>query len=364
MFTHLHVHTEYSLLDGMCRIPKLVSRAKELGMDSLAITDHGVMYGVIEFYRAAKEAGIKPIIGCEVYVAPNSRFGRDVGDKNHYHLILLAKDETGYRHLIQLTTKAHLEGFYYKPKTDKELLAQYHQGLVALSACPSGEVPRLILQGRIQEAKEAALWYKQTFGDFYLEILRHPMPELEQINQGLIAIGTELDIPLVAAHDVHYVNQEDASAHDLLLCIGTNTSVHDEKRMKMAGDFFYLKSPEEMAELYRDIPQALENTERIAEMCNLELEFGRLHLPEIELPEGKTADQFLADLCCVPCWKMRLYFLIASQMALPSATLISIGFSTKISLPALAASMVIMACQWSGVQIATASISLRAIISR
>ena len=297
MFTHLHVHTEYSLLDGMCRIPKLVSRAKELGMDSLAITDHGVMYGVIEFYREAKETGIKPIIGCEVYVAPNSRFGRDVGDKNHYHLILLAKDETGYRHLIQLTTKAHLEGFYYKPKTDKELLAQYHQGLVALSACPSGEVPRLILQGRTQEAKEAALWYKQTFGDFYLEILRHPMPELEQINQALIAMSTELDIPLVAAHDVHYVNREDASAHDLLLCIGTNTSVHDEKRMKMAGDFFYLKSPEEMAELYRDIPQALENTERIAEMCNLELEFGRLHLPEIELPEDKTADQFLADLC-------------------------------------------------------------------
>ncbi len=297
MFTHLHVHTEYSLLDGMCRISKLVARAKELGMDSLAITDHGVMYGVIEFYMKAKDAGIKPIIGCEIYVAPNSRFGRDIGDKNHYHLILLAKNETGYRHLIQLTTKAHLEGFYYKPKTDKELLGQYHQGLVALSACLSGEVPRLILQGRIQEAKEAALWYKQTFGDFYLEILRHPMPELEQINQVLINISTELDIPLVATNDVHYVNQEDASSHDLLLCIGTNTSVHDEKRMKMAGDFFYLKKPEEMAELYRDIPQALENTERIAEMCNLELEFGRLHLPEIELPEDKTADQFLADLC-------------------------------------------------------------------
>jgi len=297
MFTHLHVHTEYSLLDGMCRIPKLVARTKELGMDSLAITDHGVMYGVIEFYLAAKEAGIKPIIGCEVYIAPNSRFGRDVSDKNHYHLILLAKNETGYRHLIQLTTKAHLEGFYYKPKTDKELLGQYHQGLIALSACPSGEVPRLILQGRIQEAKEAALWYKQTFGDFYLEILRHPMPELEQINQVLINISTELDIPLVATNDVHYVNQEDASAHDLLLCIGTNTSIHDEKRMKMAGDFFYLKSPEEMAELYRDIPQALENTEHIAEMCNLELEFGRLHLPEVELPEDKPADQFLADLC-------------------------------------------------------------------
>jgi len=296
MFTHLHVHTEYSLLDGMCRIPRLVGRAKELGMDSLAITDHGAMYGVIQFYLAAREAGIKPIIGCEVYVAPGNRFTREPGDKN-YHLILLAKDETGYRNLIQLTTKANLEGFYYKPRVDKELLEQYHQGLVALSACLSGEVPRLILQGRPQEARQAALWYQQTFGDFYFEILRHPIFELEQINQVLIELGGELNIPLVATNDVHYINQEDASAHDLLLCIGTNSSVYDEKRVRMAGDFFYLRSPEEMAELYRDLPQALENTERIAEMCNLELEFGRLYLPEIELPEDKTADQFLADLC-------------------------------------------------------------------
>ncbi|MFB0558982.1 MAG: DNA polymerase III subunit alpha [Dehalococcoidales bacterium] len=297
MFTHLHIHTEYSLLDGMCRIPQLVSRAKELGMDSLAITDHGAMYGVIEFYLAAKEAGIKPIIGCEVYIAPNSRSSRDAGDKNHYHLILLAKNQTGYHNLIQLTTKANLEGFYYKPRADKELLQQYHQGLVALSACVSGEVSRLVLEGRLQEAKQAASWYKQTFGDFYLEIQRFPIPELEQINEGLLAISSELDIPLVASNDVHYVNQKDASSHDLLLCIQTNTSIHDDKRMKMAGDFFYLKSPQEMAELFKDIPQALENTERIAEMCNLELEFGRLHLPEVELPEGKTADQFLADLC-------------------------------------------------------------------
>jgi len=268
-----------------------------MGMDSLAITDHGVMYGAIEFYLAAIEAGIKPIIGCEVYLAPNSRFSRDASDKNKYHLILLAKNQTGYRNLIQLTTKAHLEGFYYKPRVDKELLEQHHQGLIALSACPSGEVPRLVLEGRFQEAKQAALWYQQTFGDFYLEIQRHPIPELEQINQVLIPMGSELGIPLVATNDVHYVNQEDASAHDLLLCIGTNSSIYDEKRMKMAGNFFYLRSPQEMAELYQDIPQALENTERIAEKCNLKLEFGRLHLPEIELPEGKTADQFLADLC-------------------------------------------------------------------
>jgi len=297
MFTHLHIHTEYSLLDGMCRIPQLVERARELGMESLAITDHGVMYGVIEFYLAAREAGIKPIIGCEVYVAQDSRLSRSTGGKDNYHLVLLAKNQIGYYNLIQLITKAHLEGFYYKPRVDKELLQEYHHGLVALSACIAGEVPRLTLEGRFEEAKQAALWYKQTFGDFYLEIMRHPIPELEQINQSLIDMGSELDIPLVATNDVHYVNQEDASAHDLLLCIKTNSSIYDDKRMKMAGDFFYLKSPAEMSELYKDIPQALENTERISEQCNLELEFGSLHFPEVELPEGKTADRFLADLC-------------------------------------------------------------------
>ncbi len=297
MFTHLHVHTEYSLLDGMSRIPRLIARARELGMDSLAITDHGVMHGVIEFYEAAREAGIKPIIGCEVYVAEGSRTDRNAGNKNHYHLVLLARNQTGYQNLIQLTTRAHLEGFYYKPRVDRELLQEYHQGLVALSACIKGELPQLILGRRFEEAKQAAAWYQQTFDDFYLEIQRHPMVELEEINRGLISLSTELGIPLVATNDVHYVNREDAAAHDLLLCIGTNSSIHDEKRIKMAGDFFYLKSPQEMAELYRDIPQAIENTGRIAEMCNLELEFGRLHLPEIDLPEGKTADQFLADLC-------------------------------------------------------------------
>ena len=297
MFSHLHIHTEFSLLDGMCRIPQLVERARELGMDSLAITDHGVMYGAIKFYLSAREAGIKPIIGCEVYVAPNSRFSRNASDKNNYHLILLAKNQSGYRNLIQLTAKAHLEGFYYRPRVDKELLEQYHQGLIAFSSCLAGEIPRLVLEGRLDEAKQTALWYKQTFGDFYLEIQRHPIPELEQINQGLISMSSELEIPLVATNDVHYVNREDAPSHDLLVCIGTNSSIYDDKRMKMAGDFYYLKSPDEMTELFKDIPQALENTERIADMCNLKLEFGRLHLPEIDLPEGKTADQFLADLC-------------------------------------------------------------------
>ncbi len=298
MFTHLHVHTEYSLLDGMCRIPQLVARAKELGMDSLAITDHGVMYGAIQFYQTAKAAGIKPIIGCEVYVAPDSRLSRNAGDKNYHHLILLAKNLTGYRNLIQLTTKAHLEGYYYRPRLDRELLREYHQGLIALSACIAGEVPQFILQGRMDEARRSALWYKETFGDFYFEIQRHPMPELERINQRLIPLGNELGIPLLATNDAHYLNEEDASTHDLLLCIGTNSTVTDEKRpKKMSGPYFYLKSPQEMIELYRDIPEAVENAGRIADMCNLKLDFNRLHLPEIELPAGKTADEFLSDLC-------------------------------------------------------------------
>lgn len=297
MFTHLHVHTEFSLLDGMCRIPHLVARAKELGMDALAITDHGAMYGVIQFYQAAKAAGIKPIIGSEMYVSPNGRTSRNAADKNNYHLILLAKDQIGYQNLIQLTTKAHLDGFYYKPRVDKELLTRHHEGLIALSACIGGEVPQLILQGRLDEARQAARWYKQTFGDYYLEIQRHPIAELEQVNQHLIAMSGELNIPLVATNDVHYLRQEDAPYHDLLLCIGTNTTIHDEKRVKMTGDFLYFKSQEEMAEQYQDIPEALENTGRIAEMCNLKLEFGRLHLPEIEIPEGKTPDEFLSDLC-------------------------------------------------------------------
>ncbi|MFC2070867.1 DNA polymerase III subunit alpha [Chloroflexota bacterium] len=296
MFSHLHVHTEYSLLDGMSRIPDLVSRAKEMGMDSLAITDHGNMHGAIQFYREALNAGIKPIIGCEFYVAQTDLASRNANEKR-YHLVLLAKNQTGYQNLLQLNTKAHLDGFYYKPRIDKELLTQHSQGLVGLSACIGGEIPQLILGGRLDDAKQAALWYKQTIGDFYLEIQRHPITELERINAELIAMSSELDIPLVATNDVHYVNKEDASAHDLLLCIGTNSTIYDEKRMKMEGDFLYLKSPQEMEEQYRDIPRAIENTGHITDMCNLELNFERLYLPEVELPEGKSADEYLADLC-------------------------------------------------------------------
>jgi DNA polymerase-3 subunit alpha len=296
-FAHLHVHTEYSLLDGMCRIPHLVARAKELGMDSLAITDHGAMYGVIDFYTAAKEAGIKPIIGCEVYVADTDRRSREPARKSPYHLTLLAKNEKGYRNLLQLVTKSHLEGFYYKPRVDKELLELHHDGLIALSGCAHGELARLILEGRSDDLAKAALWYKEVFGDYYLEIQRHPIPELEQINQELISLSTKLDIPPVATFDVHYVDKKDAPAHELLLCIQTNTSVYDEKRLKMAGDFFYLKSPGEVEELFADLPQAVENTQVVADMCRLELDFTKLRLPQVELPAEKTADDFLAELC-------------------------------------------------------------------
>src|SRR4030066_398050 len=297
MFTHLHVHTEYSLLDGLCRIPQVIDRAKELGMTSLATTGHGSMHGIIDFYTAAKEAGVKPIIGFETYVAETNRQGRSASDKNLYHLTLLAKNHQGYKNLIKLITKAHLEGFYYKPRGDKELLAAHNEGLFALSACAHGELPRLILAGRLEEATTQAAWYKETFNDFYLEIQRHPIPELEKINKELLSLSSKLNIPIVATNDVHYVDKEDSPIQELLLCIQTNTSIYDEKRFKMAGDFFYLKSPEEMAEMFADLPQALENTQKIADMCQLEMEFGRLHLPRIDLPEGKTSDDYLAELC-------------------------------------------------------------------
>jgi DNA polymerase-3 subunit alpha len=299
LFTHLHVHSEYSLLDAMCHIPALVARAKELGMTSLALTDHGVMHGAIQFYKAAKDAGIKPIIGCEAYIASGSRLSHTPADKQSYHLVLLAKNHTGYQNLVQLITKANLEGFYYRPRMDKEILEKYHEGLIALSACLAGEIPRLISEGRKQDAREAASWYSQTFGrdSFYLEIQRHPIPELEPVNQELIKISEELDIPLVATNDVHYILKDEAKYQDLLMCIGTNSTILDEKRKKMADDGFYLKSPEEMAEMFKDVPQAIENTDKIAEMCNLELEFGRLHLPEIEIPDGMTPFQYVEDLC-------------------------------------------------------------------
>jgi DNA polymerase-3 subunit alpha len=297
-FTHLHVHTEFSLLDGFCRIPSLIARAKELGMDSLAITDHGAMYGCIEFYETARKAGIKPIIGCEIYVAEGDRRGRTSGEKGFYHLVLLARNQAGYRNLIQLATRAQTEGYYYKPRIDRELLEKYHEGLTGISACLQGQVPKLLLQQRFDDARAAAEWYRDVFrGEFYLEIQRHPIADLQQVNPGLLALSRQTGIPMVATNDVHYVNKEDAAAQDLLVCIGTNTSINDEKRLKMAGDYFYLKSPQEMAEEFADLPEALENTQRIAAACNLEIEFGKPHLPQVQVPDGKTADDYLSELC-------------------------------------------------------------------
>jgi len=297
MFTHLHVHTEYSLLDGCCRIIPLVHRAKDLGMRSLAITDHGNMYGVIDFYRAARECGIKPIIGCEVYISPGNYRSREAADKTSYHATLLTQNHTGYSNLIQLVTLANLEGFYYKPRIDKDLLLKYGEGLVVLSGCAQGELPRLILQNRPGEAEEVAAWYKNNFPHYYIEIQRHPIAEIEKINEGLIKLARKLDIPIVATNDVHYIHKEDAYIHDVLMCIGTNTTIHDERRLKMEGDYFYLKTQQEMQEQYADIPDAIENTRVIDSLCNLEIEFGKPHLPQVDLPEGKTSHSYLSVLC-------------------------------------------------------------------
>ena len=297
MFAHLHLHTEYSLLDGMCRIPQVMARAKELGMSALAITDHGNLHGTIQFYKAAKDAGIKPILGCEAYLALGSRKSRTVGEKNNHHLVLLAQDQIGWRNLISLVTLANMEGFYYKPRMDKEILADHSQGLIALSACLAGEIPSLILSNRMSDAKEVAKWYQQTFeGRFYLEVQRQPIPELEQVNKVLIPMARELGIPLVATNDVHFLDRADAYAHDLLLCIGTNSNIDDEKRLK-TGDAIYFKTPAEMEELFKDLPEAISNTEKIADMCHLDLEFGRLHLPDIGIPADKTPDEYLRELC-------------------------------------------------------------------
>lgn len=269
-------------------------------MDALAITDHGVMYAAVDFYLAAKNAGIKPIIGCEVYVAPGSRHGRQPKvDTSPQHLILLARDEKGYRNLLQLATKAQLEGFYYKPRVDKELLAQHKEGLIALTACGSGEIPRQILAGDLQGARKTALWFKELYGDgnFYLELQRHDIPELQTINRELVTISRELDIPLVATNDVHYVLPSDAYGQEILLCIQTNTTMDDPKRMRMQGETFYLRSAEEMAQLFEDVPEAIANTRAIAERCNLKLDSSRTHLPHFGVPAGYTPYTYLEKLC-------------------------------------------------------------------
>lgn len=300
-FVHLHVHSEYSLLDGMARVEPLAARAKELGMDALAITDHGVMYGAVEFSKAARKHELKPIIGCEVYVAPRSRLQKDAKlDTNPHHLVLLARDEQGYHNLIELCTAAQLEGFYYRPRIDTELLAEHAQGLVALSACASGEILRLLEQKKRAEAERRACWHRDLFGEgnYYLEMQLHEgLPELPELNTLLADMSHKLHIPLVATNDLHYVNASDATAHEILLCIQTNTTLGDPKRMRMSGSDYYLRSPQEMAALFADYPEALENTLRVAQACQFQLENQGYHLPIFEVPEGETPETYLRRLC-------------------------------------------------------------------
>ena len=300
-FTHLHVHTEYSLLDGSNKIKEYVARVKELGMDSAAITDHGVMYGVIDFYRAAREAGINPILGCEVYVAPGSRFDREVGsgDDRYYHLVLLAENNQGYSNLMKIVSKAFVEGFYYKPRVDLELLEKYHEGIIALSACLAGEVARYLARGMYEDAKIVALRYQDIFGkgNFFLELQDHGIPEQQTVNQQLLRMHRETGIDLVATNDVHYTMAEDAEPHDVLLCLQTQKKLSDENRMRYEGGQYYVKSPEEMARLFPYALEALENTHRIAERCHVEIEFGVTKLPKYDVPDGLTSWEYLNKLC-------------------------------------------------------------------
>ena len=300
-FSHLHVHTEYSLLDGSNKIKEYVARVKELGMNSAAITDHGVMYGVIDFYREAKKNGIKPILGCEVYVAPNSRFDREItgGEDRYYHLVLLAENNIGYSNLMKIVSKGFVDGYYYKPRVDKSLLREYHEGIIALSACLAGEVPRYISKGLYDNAKKTALEYQEIFGkgNFFLELQDHGIPEQGIVNQRLLQMSEELGIELVATNDVHYTYAEDEKPHDILLCIQTGKKLQDENRMRYEGGQYYVKSPEEMANLFPYALQALENTQKIADRCDVEIEFGVTKLPKYDVPDGMTSWEYLNKLC-------------------------------------------------------------------
>lgn len=300
-FTHLHVHTEYSLLDGSNKIKECIRRVKELGMDSVAITDHGVMYGVIDFYRAAKEAGIRPILGCEVYVAPNSRFDKELtgGEDRYYHLVLLAENNIGYANLMKIVSKGFTEGYYYKPRVDMELLNAHHEGLIALSACLAGEVQRYIQKGLLEEAKKTAIKYQDCFGrgNYFLELQDHGIPEQKTVNTALLQISKELDIPLVATNDVHYTYRDDEKSHDILLCIQTGKKLADEDRMRYEGGQYYIKSEDEMRLLFPYATEALENTQKIAERCQVDIEFGVTKLPKYEVPEGYDSWGYLQKLC-------------------------------------------------------------------
>ena len=300
-FTHLHVHTEFSLLDGSNKIKEYVNRVKELGMNSAAITDHGVMYGVIDFYKAANAAGINPIIGCEVYVAPNSRFDREAshGDDRYYHLVLLAENNKGYQNLMKIVSKGFVDGYYYKPRVDMEVLETYHEGIIALSACLAGEVQRYLVRGMYEEAKEVAYKYEKCFGkgNFFLELQDHGIPEQKTVNAQLLRLSEETGIELVATNDVHYTYADDAEAHDILLCIQTGKKLSDENRMRYEGGQYYVKSEEEMRKLFPYATQAIDNTQKIADRCHVEIEFGVTKLPHFEVPEGYDSWTYLNKLC-------------------------------------------------------------------
>ncbi|GFI11564.1 DNA polymerase III subunit alpha [Lachnospiraceae bacterium] len=300
-FVHLHTHTEYSLLDGSNKIKEYAARVKELGMEAAAITDHGAMFGVIDFYRAARAEGIKPILGCEVYVAPNSRFDKELtgGEDRYYHLVLLAETNEGYANLVKIVSKGYVEGFYYRPRVDMEVLEQYHKGIIALSACLAGEVQRYIVKGLYDEARKTALKYEGIFGkgNYFLELQDHGIPEQKTVNQALLRMSRELEIPLAATNDIHYTNAEDAKPHDILLCIQTAKKLQDEDRMRYEGGQYYVKSQEEMEALFPYAKEALENTGKIAERCNVEIEFGVTKLPKFDVPEGYTSWEYLNKIC-------------------------------------------------------------------
>ena len=300
-FVHLHVHTEYSLLDGSNKIKEYVARVKELGMDSAAITDHGVMYGVIDFYKEAKKAGINPILGCEVYVAPGSRFDRETGhsEDRYYHLVLLAENEEGYHNLMKIVSRGFTEGYYYKPRVDKEILRQYSGGLIALSACLAGEVQKNLVRGLYEEAKQAAYEYQDIFGkgNFFLELQDHGISEQQTANQGLLRLAKETGIELVATNDCHYTYAEDEKPHDILLCLQTGKKLSDENRMRYEGGQYYVKSEDEMRGLFPYALQALENTQKIADRCHVEIEFGVTKLPRYDVPDGYTSWEYLQKLC-------------------------------------------------------------------
>ena len=299
-FVHLHVHTEYSLLDGVCRLNRLCSAAKERGQNAIAITDHGNLFGAVDFYKEAKKVGIKPIIGCEVYVASRSRFDKTHGvDSNRHHLVLLCKNKTGYQNLIKLVSSAWVDGFYTKPRIDRELLEKHHDGLIALSACMAGEVPKLIESGNYIEAKKVALWYNNLFGDgnYYLEMQNHDIPEQLKINNGLIQISKDTGIPLVATNDVHYIDKSDAYIQKVLICVATNKTVNDENVLEFQTDNFYLKTEDEMKALFPNVSEAIENTQKIADMCNFDFEFGDTKLPNFQVPDGITHFDYFRNKC-------------------------------------------------------------------